>query len=577
MQPILRAYIVLSPGKPEAKRSPLTTLKTLATFLAEYCQHNHLPIAWCHLTEPLLEQAEQYYQANKSQSYAYSAGSCLSQFASFLTLNHLCRRLDYFPSTPNPQKANVATLAGQQRGQAKLPSNAALYGLAKLYNNTALTEDDQFILSALVILFASGIRIGELVSLPLDCIDEQRGYCYLRYYNQKTDDAYEQEDLPLGKSNGDRAELVKEAVAKIKALTAAPRARAKILEANLGRCPIPGYGLENLIRSDEICKLLGNISPGSLLNLIHKGKLSAQKIGRYNYCTGATVENHLQTLLPTQLWTKRLKDNTYQPLSQSLFVIFDKFLNPSDVTNPLICTTLTNKQIYHYISPRESGKGTLFERHEIREDNNEICRVYPHQFRHYMDSRLRKGGMSHELITLYRNRSSVQQTQQYDHWDEEDNDTVRDKIITGIREGTLVGTAQRTYDILPAGERLRYAEGIVGMTHSNIYGHCIHNFDVRPCPHHGNCVKGCTDFLFEPGNLQQYQAILTRRASTQHGRDRMVEQAKRKHIPYLEEWLADCDRTLAGCNRTIAAHESAIAKRSLVSPNDITVTTHKEN
>src|SRR5437667_99864 len=71
----------------------------------------------------------------------------------------------------------------------RLPSDAALNGLADVYRQHAKEPRDRLRAAALAILVVTGLRVSELLTLPIDCEVEEvraaRPRYGLRYYKEK--------------------------------------------------------------------------------------------------------------------------------------------------------------------------------------------------------------------------------------------------------------------------------------------------------------------------------------------------------------------------------------------------------
>jgi integrase len=145
---------------------------------------------WQTLSEEDLSQAELLMRAHWSLSTTYKRMMSLLVFTRFLASRNLCRPLYYTPQTPRVEDFNRHTIAGQQARRDRLPTEAVLNGLADIYREHAVEPRDKLRAAALAILVVTGFRIGELLTLPLDCeVRETRGgqpRYGLRYYREKS-------------------------------------------------------------------------------------------------------------------------------------------------------------------------------------------------------------------------------------------------------------------------------------------------------------------------------------------------------------------------------------------------------
>jgi hypothetical protein len=71
-----------------------------------------------------------------------------------------------------------------------MPTEAANFVIGRMFSGLATNERDRLILFALALLLATGFRIGEILTLPLDCeVTEGNGAGLkhgVRYYKEKS-------------------------------------------------------------------------------------------------------------------------------------------------------------------------------------------------------------------------------------------------------------------------------------------------------------------------------------------------------------------------------------------------------
>src|SRR5262249_42066754 len=135
------------------------------------------------------------------------------------------------------------TLAGQDAQREKLPSRKALEGVADIYSTHAKDPGDRLRAAALALLVVTGFRLGELLTLPLECevteSDQGKTRYGLRYYKEKARGGEKMHEVRWLTATG--AELARSAIAEIREITEPARERARILEQNPNRVPFPGY------------------------------------------------------------------------------------------------------------------------------------------------------------------------------------------------------------------------------------------------------------------------------------------------------------------------------------------------
>lgn len=155
---------------------------------------------------------------------AYRLAGHLQQASDWLSLNFNLR-LDYKNQLPNP---NSHGRHGSDEGRAeKLLPTAIIRDLIRARHNEDLIAKDRFFLSVLVITVATGFRVGELATLPANCLIKINGKLHLLHHPEKGGKPIPRPIHPL------LAEAVEDAVQKILAQTEVARELAKRLRS----CP----------------------------------------------------------------------------------------------------------------------------------------------------------------------------------------------------------------------------------------------------------------------------------------------------------------------------------------------------
>ena len=192
-------------------------------------------------------------------STTYGRGIQLLGMVRFLAARGICRPLYYVLQTPRTETYSRHTIAGQEERRQKLPSQKALEGVADIYRIHATEPGDRLRACALAILAVTGFRVGELLTLPLDCevteISGGKTRYGLRYYKEKARGAEKMFDVRWLTATG--ADLARKAITEIRAITPQARERAKILEQNPSRVPLPGYDWSDQMSPKEVAKILG--------------------------------------------------------------------------------------------------------------------------------------------------------------------------------------------------------------------------------------------------------------------------------------------------------------------------------
>lgn len=502
---------------------------------------------WQSLSEEDLSQAELLMRMHWSQSTTYKRMASLLVFTRFLASRNLCRPLYYTPQTPRVEDFNRHTIAGQQARRDRLPTEAALNGLADIYRQHAVEPRDKLRAAALAILVVTGFRIGELLTLPLDCEvhetrDGQPRYG-LRYYREKSRGGARLLAVrwltPIG------AALAQEAIGRIRKITEAARQRARVLEQNPRRVPLPGFHWGARMTRREVARALG--CDHMSVFTIGQDKLIRHRDSNGIYYRAFEVEAYLRNLRVQQLWTIDRRDGTQQKLSESLFIAFRSFFHTTRSACQLLVEPVLLSQVAHFIACKAEIK-SAFVKFGIREANGVFCRMTTHQLRHWLNHIADKGGLPVELQTRWLGRENARDTEAYRHA------TVSERlewVKAGMRDGSLSGLKTDVFLELPRGQREAFLEGEIQAAHFTAFGICLHDFAVTPCPFHLNCVRGCPDYLRTRGNQKERQHLIQIRTATEQAMALARLQTTR-NSGIAEPWVRHCEETLNGIAKALA-------------------------
>jgi hypothetical protein len=446
---------------------------------------------------------------------------------------------------------------------SKLPSLRAIEGLAELYSTKAKQPSDRLLLTAVAILVVTGLRIGELLTLPEDCevkeIRNGRPAYGLRYYVEKTRGGENLFDIrwltPIG------AELAQKAIAEIREITSSARLRAKELEQNPDRVPIPGFSWAERLSRQQVSQILGK--PLCSLYEIPVDQLPRHKDKRQPFYRTFEVEAYLLSQRVDPLWTLDRKNGTYQMLSETLLIIPKYFLGSYFKTVPLLVEPMRFIHLSNFIA-RTGRNRTIFERFNICEEDGSFCRITSHQFRHWLNDIADKGGLPVDLQTRWMGRKTPRDTGAYLHSTVEER---LDWVKSAIRGGEVVGPMARIYFALPEGERDTFLEGQIQAVHITPMGICIHDFAIEPCPYHLNCVRGCSEYLRTKGNQKERLHLIQVQRRTEQALCIAQQRAAEGNNETAQAWVSNYAETLAGVKAALAVDDdSSVEEGTIVRP-----------
>lgn len=360
----------------------------------------------------------------------------LQNLVDFLACRGICRWISYAVQTASTRKLSTRELQAKlQAAIEKLPALGILEALADIYYRVTTATVGTFsdwvliMLSAIAVLMLTGIRLGELVTLPFDCeIDEQispaedgglPNHRYgLKYWVEKT----RRKTLRIKWISPTAEPIVREAIARIKRLTAEARERARVLEQDPTRVPLPAQFTGCVtITTQQLWALLGRncqVSPRS----VPSGHGSFFKRHNNSYLI-SDVEEYLLARRVRYLYTISHGDGTVQKLSDSLLILFEN-QSRFNMTGccKLLVTPIKSGMIRKFLSlakPKE--RNHVFSAFGLTAEEQALF-TNPHSFRHWLIHIAYQGGMKLYLILRYFAKKDGCDTLDYLHYTAEERD-----------------------------------------------------------------------------------------------------------------------------------------------------------
>jgi hypothetical protein len=546
----VKSWLILEYGSAVNMGPRLASVRMLWEAILLRRQRAASRFRWEDLCSEDLSQAELLMRAHWSESTIYKRVINIIGFAEFLAARGINRALYYRPQTPRIEDFNRHTIAGQQERRDRLPTEAALLGLADIYRELATEPRDRLRIAAVAILVVTGLRIGELVTMPADCeVEEVRGgkpRYGLRYFREKSRGGARMFAVRWLTATG--ADLARPAIAEIRSLTDTARGRAQELERTPHRVPIPGYHWAARMSAAEVSKAVGLLCLPS--------RIPRHSDGRGTFYRASEVEKYLLSLRVARLWTVDKRDGTFQMFSETLLVTFRHFFHPYHADSPLLVEPVVIQDISDFLSGRGEIR-SVFERFDIREPDGSFCRVTSHQFRHWLNYIADKGGLPVDLQTRWLGRENPRDTEAYRHA------TVDERLAwvkEGIRNGQLSGTKADVFFELPRSKRDVFLEAEIQAVHVTAFGLCLHDFTVTPCPYHLNCVRGCPDYLRTKGSSTERDHLVQIQLATERA---LAGAMGRGDV--AQAWVNHYEQTLVGIRSALAVDEdSALPDGALV-------------
>ncbi len=533
-------------------RSLVNWLVPIRTLYEVVCGGSELSpsFSWAGLVLRDWQRAEERVTERLSPGTRYMAAGTLQSFAGLLESRGIISQTRYKHRQRRPRDLGVRHIEDRDAALQKLPPEGALHALADAAQDPK-DEWDRFLFAIVKLLVALGFRVGEVLSLPVDCWrTDEEGRPYLVYWPEKGG--------PLSPRwvPSPAVELVRGALETLWALTEKARGRARVLEDDPTRVPLLGD-----YRPDE---LLGVAELSAALQMEGSGvrkHLAGLDVRPSTKCGGANgkgwlwkvhdVERALAKALPEHRYELSLPTGGKQRLSEFLCLMPKTPRNgsPSLLTvRPVPASAMEN-----FISAHEGRhRKTVFERYGLLDANGEPWSVRTHQFRHWINTIAHKGGLSDMELARWMGRKDSRQNRQYQHLDTAER---IERAKEAVRVGEVGGSVAEVYERLPVEERERFLDGHVEAANVTPYGMCTHSFATKPCPYHVQCLTGCGSFMRTKGSQREIIAIeqVKRRAKKNV---QEAEKAAREGQPEAASWVDAQRRLLDGAERALAVEDT---------------------
>jgi hypothetical protein len=409
-------------------------------------------------------------------------------FVRVLAKRGICRHLDSDQYGTKTHDRIEYCLDERERNQGKQASPRVVAAVCDLFADDSLPPPDRLLICAVVILIFSGFRIGELLSLPVDCEHEERyhgrSYYGLRYFREKTRGGEQMHATRwLPPTN---ARVVRQAIAEIRGITAAARERARVLESHPDTVPIPDVEPGDWLSRNQVTDILGVAS--TRIGAIARSQ-------RWDIHGKGEQANYRAADVMTYFQAQRSEEKTViapggsQSLYETLLIVPHRFFRSHCTPQLLLVEAVDYDHIKLFLSG-SGGSKSIFERLDIREPDGTTCKANPHSFRHWLNTIAQKGGLSNEHQALWFGRESEMGNRPYQH--------------------------------MQAGEQMQKARNMLRQSNEEIpadltrlpWGYCARNLDVLPCPFAMQCLHGCTDYRISQGESAAMEALLSMRTQT---------------------------------------------------------------
>lgn len=458
----------------------------------------------------ILNRAAQIVADRFSEAAAYRVSGQIELIAAFMTEN----RLTTFPihwRTPikRPKEGVRVGKEFDERRAEKMPSLAALDALPRVFQ-FATEPADVITASVAAIMLSSPDRIGEVLTLPVDCEvhEPRRGQenAYgLRWWPAKGSEPMVKWLVPS------MASVAQEALHKIRTITAEARQIALWYENHPRQIYLAAdvahlRGQEWLTMS-EIAEILGFPSSESARTWCKTTAINTeqqQSGGKRIYARFTHVESVVLGMLPSEF--PFLDRETGMRYSEALLVVRRNELHAQRGVYRCMIEPVNINQINTKLGSRtKHGFESIFSRLGFTEPDGSPIVITSHQFRHYLNTLAQAGGLSQVDIAKWSGRRDIRQNEAYDHVT---SDQILKKIRDAVGGDEMFGPLAELPKKVPI-RRDEFARLVIPTAHTTDLGFCIHDYTASPCQLHMDCIH-CQDLVCVKGDSEKTATLRQR-------------------------------------------------------------------
>jgi len=470
----------------------------------------------------------------------------------------------------------------------KLPQKEALMALAAL-SNKPLEGDDKLFQAMVEIMFATGLRFDELVSLDKNCVYEKETEETNVLTGKQEIFTVHEIRYKAKKGGGYRTKTVANSLVPIlkKGVNSATENLKPVRDtiAELSRNQMDFFPqLENAVEATipDTWRLLKWSSNANFQQYLKKRGVTVTKRAQ-------NVPGKRKTV--SIFYTSELKEKTTQLARDSLSELWEAVKSqtvaerPQDLlfitqhqrhhsvksVEPWKFTMISHTQITDYITGRPSlGVKSVFERYNLTFEGAPL-RITSHQFRHFLSTMLELNDTVSDIeVARYFGRKYMGDNATYNHT----NKTKKvmdeaDKIIasTGLsREQEK--EAAILFTLVDRDEALDTIQDLTTSLTTSI-GLCKHDYNDSPCGKHYACLRGCSKYYRVKGNRSEMEEVARIRDQQKLHVD-AAREAVDEEYHNANNWLLSHEELLNGCQMALAIENDdsiAVGERVQIFPD----------
>ncbi|MFZ6048078.1 hypothetical protein ACFW0H_18375 [Pseudomonas sp. CR3202] len=510
----------------------------------------------------ILSKACNFVLKDSSQQSAYDISKQLSLvYQHMLDLGLVTAPSEWHP--PISTSESSYTRLGKEFDEArakKLPSPHALLGLAKIFNSDSNNPTDIMVSSITAIMLCAPDRSTEALYAPMnlitdDWVDPDTGEIGIgmRWFPAKGGKPMVKTVIPSMR------DIAKRAVSRLLHLSGPARQLANWYENNPNKIYLPpnlehlrkqeliNYQEAHSILFSHIEKPLTRIQLNRVGNWMRVNKISRSRINPKQKAVVKFADLESAVLKKLPVGFPIMDPTTGMKYSEALCIVREQeFL---ENTEPSACsfTEIKYSSLQKGLKSTDTNK-SIFERHNLTDDDGKFSFLSTHQLRHYLNTIARQSGLlSEDEIAAWSGRKRIQQNATYNHQSDRDVISIVRAAVGDPTKGVgpISNIDNRVFI-----RREDFAELKIITAHTTENGYCIHDFAQSPCPAVTDCMN-CSDQVCIKGdlraekNLRQYKTELDRLSGD-------ARKAFEEEVLGAAEWFQHHQKTLDRVNQLIA-------------------------
>ncbi|MGL5523610.1 MAG: integrase [Aeromonas veronii] len=535
--------------------------------------------------------AEEEAQDRLEDSTFYRIGQRLSSIATFINSKRLTTQKIIFKKSAKRGETHTASdsridFESTTKRNEKLPTHESLIAVATL-SNSSLEGDDVLFQSIVEIMFATGLRFDEVVSLDIECL-QTRVIEERNAFTGAIDTVNVHEIRYRGRKGAEyQTKVIAPSMLPIlqKGLASSLKNLAPV--RNVIQCVSKGeYDFFPVINEDrelfitDVWEQLNWSSHSNLTTYLKKRNVTLTEKRNPNTGKNAITFQPIDLKGKTfslaqdsasELWQQMSDLTVATSLDKLIFVTQHQRHHANKSTEPWQFRMISHTQLSDYIAGRpEIGIKSVFERNNLCYQGEQI-RLTSHQFRHFLSTMLELSDTVSPIeVARYFGRKYTPDNIAYDHTNPAKRVMDSADMIFAASNITpeQAKEAAVIFALVDRDEALETIEDI-GTTLITAIGLCKHDYSDSPCGKYYACVRGCSEYYRtkgDQGEIMHLQKLL----DEQEVRIQHVKAAIDEEYYGSNNWLRSHEELLDGCRIALAIEQDdsfSDSERVQVFPN----------